>query len=165
MHTHLEVYDTFSLPPNTIAKVYEKVKFMGWFSATYVYAQQQARLRLKGAMQTFVWIETLVETDNLVVIRPNKIAEDLGVSPATVYAHIQKMREEHVLEPDDKEDPNAKVIRAWRICPFHAWRGQAKYMAKYINNLPPKHPFFEYIDPEFKKSLEHFVEEETKIGE
>lgn len=162
MHVNLNVDDTFTLPPNTIAKVYAKVRFMGWYNASYVYAQQQARLRLREAALTFMWIATLVEKENLVIIRPNKIAEDLKVSLATIYAHIAKMRAEHLLEPDGAEDPNAKVIRAWRICPFHAWRGQAKYMVDYVNKLPAGHPFLEYMDPSFNEAINTYLREEEE---
>lgn len=125
---------------------------MGWYNATYIYAQQQARLKLKEAMLTFVWIETLVENENRVVIRPNKLARDLGVTTATIYNHLAKMKEIGVLIPDS-EDEVEKVVRVWRICPFHAWRGKGEYMAKYLSTLPAGHVFFNYIDSAFKVTM------------
>ncbi len=152
MHYSLDYSDTFTIPPEHIAKVYKRHKFMGWYNATYTFAQQQARLRLKEAMLTFVWIETLVENENRVVIRPNKIADDLSITTATVYNHIAKMKEAGVIIPD-ADDKDEKVVRVWRICPFHAWRGKGEHMAKYLSKLPAGHPFFHYIDPDFKESM------------
>lgn len=150
MHYPLENLDTFSIPPEHIARVYRKHKFMGWFNATYIYAQQQARLRLAEAMLTFVWIETLVDSENRVVIRPNKIAQDLKVTPTTIYNHLNKMKEAGVIVPEDADE---KVVRVWRVCPFHAWRGKGEHMAKYLSKLPQGHPFFQYVDPAFTEAM------------
>lgn len=158
MHCSLNHLDTFAIPPEHIAKVFKRHKFMGWYNATYIYAQQQARLRLKEAMLTLVWIETLVENENRVVIRPNKIADDLGVTTTTVYNHLNKMKEAGIIVPDT-EDEDEKVVRVWRICPFHAWRGKGEYMAKYLSKLPVGHPFFQYVDPDFKESMLDELEE------
>lgn len=160
-HYSLKNLDTFEIPPKCIARVYKKEKFMGWFNATYVYAQQQARLKLKEAMLTFVWLETLVENENRVIVRPNKIAKDLGVTVTTVYNHLAKMKEIGVIVPDE-DDEDEKVVRVWRICPYHAWRGKGQYMAKYLSTLPEGHVFFNYTDPEFKKALMENMEEEMK---
>ena len=152
MHYSINSSDSFSIPTNCIAKVFKRNKFMGWFNATYVYAQQQAQLKLKEAIQTLVWLETHVENENRIVLRPNKIAEDLGVTVATVYNHLQKIKEADIIVPDP-EDDNAKVVKIWRICPFHAWRGKSEYMAKYLSKLPANHVFFKYMDQDFKELM------------
>lgn len=152
MHYDLKEFDSAAIPPDHIIKVYKRHKFMGWFNATYVYAQQQARLRLREAMLTFVWIETLVDHENRVIVRPNKIAKDLGITSATVYNHLTKIQAEGLMVPDD-DDQDEKIIRAWRVSPFHAWRGKTENMAKYMDTLERDHPFFQYIDPEFRQTL------------
>lgn len=152
MHYSLDTLDTFSIPPDHIARVYKRHKFMGWFNATYIYAQQQARLRLREAMLTFVWIETLVDNENRVVIRPNKLAQDLKVTTTTIYNHLNKIQEAGLIVPD-KDDENEKVVRVWRVCPFAAWRGKGENMVKYLSQLPQGHVFFKYVDPDFKMTM------------
>lgn len=167
IHYRLNPEDSFSIPPGCIGKIIERVRFMGNFTATYVYAQQQARRRLKEAMNTFVWIETLPENENLAIINVPKIAAELEVSRATVNMHLVKIREAGLIVPDLREEGKIKGIAAWRVCPFCAWRGTGKALVKYLDSLPGNHPFMSYVDPSLRQAIKDelgVIEQDLELG-
>lgn len=155
MPTHLtpEPEDTIAIPTDCILKVLKRSKFMGTFKAVYDYAQRKARLELKEAMNTYVWLETLPENENLIIINASNLARTLGLSKATIHNHLNRILEAGLMEPDEREAFKIIGISAYRLCPFCSWRGTGDAMGKYISKLPSNHRFFKYMDPEFMTQL------------
>lgn len=158
-HSSLQIDDTFSLPASAMARVIQRVEYMGDWSASYSYAQERAGDLLRESASTLMRISARVEHENQVIFTPTQLAKALRISGATMHAHLAKLREAGVLIPDPKEPEDARSYRVWRVCPFLAWRGSGKKMVEYVKGLPSDHPFLAYIDPKaLKKALTQIEE-------
>lgn len=161
IHYSIKQDESFSIPTDCIAKVIKRSKYMGDFTAVYHYAQRKARKTLKEAMNTFVWLETMVEDGNKLIFHPNTIAEELELTRSTVYHHLAKIQEAGLLIPDSREEFKTRGVVVWRICPFCAWYGTALALGKYVSTLPQGHIFLQYMDPKFVESVKQMMKEES----
>ena len=139
IHYSIKENESFSVPIDCIAKVIRKTKYMGNFTAVYHYAQRKARKTLNEAMNTFVWLETLVEDGNKIIFHPNKLAEELELTRSTVYNHLAKIQEAGLIVPDSREEFKTRGVVVWRICPFLVWRGERAALDRYLATLPKDH--------------------------
>jgi hypothetical protein len=114
----------------------------------YNYALRKAFADLAEAMQTIGPLITMVKSENQVIFRPAALAEELGVSKATVERHVNKARQLGLIEPDSIEHGITQGFRVWRLCPFLAWQGTGDSLRTYLQTLPADHPWVDYKEPE-----------------
>lgn len=159
-HHELIEDDTFAIPPNCIARVQKRGKFMGIFSFTYHYAMEKYAVDNKDGARTLVFIMSLPNHENIVFLDTGLISEKLSLTRAAVQQHIASLRKCGIIIPHEDVRPNAKPVLKWRLCPFLGWKGTAVSLEKYLNSLPINHPFFNYADPEWIEAIKEEIENE-----
>jgi DNA-binding transcriptional ArsR family regulator len=152
-HYALEPEDSFTIPPDCIARIYKRGKNMGIFSFVYHHALEEAGTRCKDATKTLIQLMALPDFENVIYVDTASIAAKVGVTRTAVQQHIAKLREEGLIIPHEDAAPSARVIMKWRLCPFLGWKGTAKALEKYLTTLTTNHSFFQYVDPEFRAAL------------
>lgn len=113
---------------------------------SFNYAMTRATKEAYEATPTLIILITHVERENLVRLRPNKIAQILGVSPDTVNRHLKKLHSLQLILPDDAEDGRSRAIFNWRVCPFLGWKGGTDTLNTYLKKLPENHTWLSYSE-------------------
>lgn len=137
--------------------------YIGQFTAMYWYAYKKVDDELGEAARTFFRIASRVTRENKATFRRRELEIELSISRSTLERHMTKILAAQLIEPDASDADLQKGIRNWRVLPFVCWTGEATDMREYLKHLPASHPWWEYLETEYRDKLVSTTPEELTL--
>lgn len=154
-HLRLNNGDSIEHAPGERLYVRQKNIYLGDYKLMFSYAMAKASKLAYEAMPTLGVLMANVESENLIRMRPTRIAQFLGVSEPTVERHLKKLRTLQIIIPDAVQGDKPRAVINWRICPYLSWKGSVESLNTYLKTLPPDHHWRTYSQDKATAVQEH----------
>ena len=143
-HLRLNNGDSIEHAPGERLYVRQKNIYIGDYELMFKYALIKAAKLAYEATPTLQVLMGSVESENLIRMRPARIAQLLDMSEPTVERHLKKLRTLQIIIPDAVQGDKPRAVINWRICPYLSWKGSVESLNTYLKTLPPDHHWHTY---------------------